>query len=68
MDSEQGDVYTLYNVDERRKSPYLVELSVNDAPLSMEVDTGAAVSIISTAMYRSLGDLQPQLNPTSICL
>lgn len=68
MDREQKDVYTLFHVDERNKGPYLVELSVNDTPLCMEVDTGAAVSLISEATYRSMGDPLPRLNPTTVLL
>ena len=45
-----------------------MELSVNDTPLRMEVDTGAAVFLISKATYWSLGDLPPQLNSTSVYL
>ena len=67
-DGEQEDVYTLFHVSERNEAPYRVELSVNDTPQSMEVDTGASVSLISKATYRSMGDLQPQLNPTTVRL
>ena len=59
-DKEHEDVYTLFHLGEKNKIPYLVELSVNDAPLCMEVDTGAAVSFIKEATYRSLGDPPPQ--------
>ena len=45
MNREQEDVYMLFHVDERSKVPYLVELSVNEPPLCMEVDTGAAISL-----------------------
>ena len=68
MDGEQEDVYTLFHMGESNKAPYLVELSVNGAPLHMEVDTGAAVSLISEATYRSIGDPLPQLHPTTVRL
>ena len=58
----------MFHVDERRKSPYLVELVVNETLLSMEVDMGTAVSLISEATYRSLGDQPLQLTPTYVCL
>ena len=34
--------------------PFEVEMSLNDQPIRMEVDTGAAVSIISQAQFRQL--------------
>ena len=52
MDREQEDVYTSFHMGESNKVPYLVELSVNGAPLHMNVDTGAAVSLISESTYR----------------
>ena len=54
MDEEQEDVYTLFFMGESNKAPYLVELSVNGAPLHMEVDTGAAVSLIRPLQVDSL--------------
>ena len=68
MDGEQEDFYTLFHMSELNKAPNLVELSVNGAPLHMEVDTGAAVSLISEATHRSMGDTLPQLNPTTVRL
>ena len=68
LDKEQEDVYMLFHLGEKNKAPYLVELSVNEAPLCMEVDTGAAVSLISEATYQSLGDPPPQLRPTTVRL
>ena len=65
-DGEPEDVYKLFHVSERNIVPYQVKLFVNDTPLSMEVDTGAAVSLISEATYRSMGDLWLQLNPTTV--
>ena len=45
-----------------------MDLSVNGTPLHMQVDMGTAVSLISEATYRSMGDTLPQLNPTTVRL
>ena len=41
------DEYTLFNVTSNSQPPLYVNLSVNNVPLAMEVDTGAAFSVIS---------------------
>ena len=53
------------HLDGNQKSPYTVKLSVNGAPLKMEVDTGAAVSLISEATYKRLWKNPPKLKPTT---
>ena len=45
--------------------PYIVKVTLNDAPLDMELDTGAAVSLISKATYNRLWETAPQLVPTT---
>ena len=57
----------LFTVKDRSSPPYKVELSVNGQPLSMEVDTGAAVSIAPESAVTSLLSSSPLL-PTSIVL
>ena len=53
----------------RSKDSYKVDVSVNSAKLTMEVDTGAAVSIISQAQLRDLlPALLSSLKPASIRL
>ena len=34
--------------------PYMVEVTLNGVPISMELDTGAAVSVINQSTYRSI--------------
>ena len=47
--------------------PLLVTVTVNDKELSMEVDTGAALSVISESTYRSTWpeDTRPPLKPSN---
>ena len=43
--------YTLFNVSTYRKTSLLTTVLINDIPLSMEIDTGAAFSVISKQTY-----------------
>ena len=54
VDEKKVSEYTVNHLDGKQKSLYTVELSVNGAPLKMEVDTGAAMSLISEATYKRL--------------
>lgn len=59
--------YDLFIVRPEGNRPWIVELAANQSELKMEVDTGAALSIISMATYSKLwpeGDTPP-LQPTS---
>ena len=55
IDEKKFSEYTVNHLDVKQKSPYTVELSVNGAPLNMEVDTRAAVSLICEATYKRCG-------------
>ena len=62
--------YCLYHVDHKQSStqPMCVTVEANEADLSMEVDTGAAASVISEANYKRVWrDVPepPQLRPTT---
>ena len=50
----QPDPVPLFAIQDRYSSPYLVELKVNGQPLTMEVDTGAAVSLAQESALASL--------------
>ena len=52
--SSESDDLTLFTIGERSSPPITVQLHVEGKPLSMELDTGAAVSIISEQVQRSL--------------
>ena len=55
----------LYHVEGKSRPAYMVELSVNGAQLQMEVDTGAATTLISEETYRILWKQPPKLKPTT---
>ena len=51
--SETTDEYSLYHVRSSR-TPIMVALKLNGAPISMELDTGAGISIVSQQTYNQL--------------
>ena len=69
-DSGQKDTYTLFPVQDPSRKPVTLRVLLNDSPLEMEVDTGAAASVISEKTYWALWPKQrrPQLQDTSILL
>lgn len=49
----KGDnFYTVFTVGGNQIRPIVVKLSVNDTPLTMELDTGAAVSSVSESVWK----------------
>ena len=46
--------YSMYHVPSTHNKSLLVSMTINYTDLEIEVDTGAALSIISEATYRSL--------------
>ncbi|KAL2088270.1 hypothetical protein ACEWY4_015169 [Coilia grayii] len=52
MDSEGTDLFAVDSSKGDTVKPYYVYVSVNGARLKMEVDTGAAVSVISESLYK----------------
>lgn len=62
---DDDSVADIYHVEEKNKPPYVVNLSLNDAPLQMELDTGAALSLISESTYKKLWKVPPKLKPTT---
>jgi len=51
---DEEDDYAMYKVTATSVKPLLVTVSINNASLEMEVDTGASVSIISEETYNHL--------------
>ena len=68
-ESSDDSIYNLFNVQSQKKGakPIKVEVSLDNANLEMEVDTGARYSIISEATYKCLwaGDQAPKLMHTN---
>ena len=61
LGTDDGDTRTsdteelqLFNVTDQSRSPYQVDIIIEGTPLSMEIDTGAAVSIISESQQKEL--------------
>ena len=70
-DREDSEVYALFNLRPglRRRPPLLVDPALDGRPVKMEVDTGAAVSVCSSAGFRRLWpDSGPELEPCSVQL
>lgn len=49
-------------------NPFNVELSLNGAPLSMQVDTGASATNISNSTYSTLWEVPPPLSESTVTL
>ena len=51
---DEQPTYTLFNVTTNVSKPLQVSLRINDADLTMEVDTGASMSLISSVTFQKL--------------
>ena len=64
-DEDEESAYTLFTVQGRTGDPIMVDVTVNSVPVTMELDTGASVSVLSNSTYLDLhcqghvGPLQP---------
>ena len=67
---EQEGVYTMFQLREGKQEPYYVTVAANNEPLKMEIDTGAAISVISEATYKQAWkeDRMPTLHPSKMRL
>ena len=68
--SPNESMYTLFNMNTNRVKPIQVTVNVNGVDITMEVDTGASVSIISESTYRKYWEKgqAPPIVPSSINL
>ena len=69
-EEEEPDDYTLQMVKSLRKSdapPILVKVKLDDCPVDMEVDTGAAISLMSESTFNTLWPRR-SLQPSSVRL
>ena len=66
-EDEDAKEYAMYHCQTEGSNSMVVNLLVNNAELAMEVDTGATLSIISEATYRSIWpkDRAPPLQASS---
>lgn len=53
--------YGMNVVINEHSDPYVVDIHVNDIPVKMELDTGAAVSIINSGMFDLVKQTHPEL-------
>ena len=67
--TEVADIVHINSVTQRKSLPksYKANMSVNGIPLEMEIDTGAAVSIVSEATWEQKLN-KPTLKPCSLVL
>ena len=62
---EQSPLNQIQSLAERRSQPIIVEVELDGQPLSMELDTGAAVTLISSKTDRTLFPDKPLLQSTA---
>ena len=53
-DDSDHDVYNLFCLKTQSKEPFRVELTLNGIPSIMEIDTGAAVSVMSESRFKEI--------------
>ena len=46
--------YPLFNMDSNEHKAFMVDVNINQVPVSMEYDTGAALSLITKKMYKRI--------------
>ena len=63
IEEEEKD-YELYNIKSSKPDPYCVNISVNGHEITMEVDTGASVTVISEQTYRQTLKSVPKIQPS----
>ena len=51
---ESETEYDMHTLSKKDSQPYLLEIELNSVPVQMEIDTGAAVSVISESTYSDI--------------
>ena len=59
--------YTIFKVSSHTSKPVMVEVTINEQPLQMELDTSASISLISEHQYKQLHET-PSLEKSSVIL
>ena len=62
VSEDESESYSLYTVNSKYSEAMQVHLTMNSVPVSMELDTGAAISLINSATYHRIAQAS-QLNP-----
>ena len=70
---EEEEEYTMFHLTSKEKELYRVQLKLNGVHTSMEVDTGAAASIINEETYKRISEgnqvkNRPQLETAKVKL
>ena len=66
---DQSAPYGLFALTQQKGSPIMVQISLNQVEIPMELDTGASLSVISEMTYQKIWDGQgPPLQPTDVRL
>ena len=70
---EDSEEYIMFNLTAQDKEPYRVEINLNGVQTRMEIDTGAAVMIISEETFKNiyqgrLAEKQLEIKPAKVKL
>ena len=66
--SQEAETYSLFSLQQKHKvRPLMVSVQVNNTPVCMEVDTGAALSLVNEATYLKLAR-RVQLKPATVTI
>ena len=70
---EEEEEYTMFHMTTKEKEPYRLELKLNGIHMNMEVDTGAAATIINEETYKRISEgnqvkNRPQLETSKVKL
>ena len=60
--------YTLFHIDNQNHPPITVDLTINSCQVRMELDTGAAISVICEQTYKTVLLQQPPLQVSNLQL
>ena len=61
-DDDIYGMYHLFNVNAEKKEPYTCQLIINSVPISMEVDTGASLTIVNEESFKEIAEQNPSLH------
>lgn len=69
QEGNMEEEYAMFKISDNKAKPLQVEMSINGQKTTMEVDTGAALTVASHETWKKLkGTSQAQLKPTTVSL